>query len=224
MHNPGRGGSDFIFISVFSSHWDTSLDLIAQRTSLLLCVTFLEDTQSVFGWFLVDEPADLAIRRCFKVRTCGMCKLSREACSVVWRVPSTRNYMSSNIINTTWNSLLPLFFQNESNKCIVWPFAWVWKQNLRLLARRFTSNAVASLCWASAGAWKCHGETRANLSREPGPHGPGLGSGSSSILQGGADPEHGPRGPGDHHGGAADLQASQETGNGPNCEIRLVFE
>ena len=71
---------------------------------------------------------------------------------------------------------------------------------------------LLSLCCASAGAWKCHGEAGANFSREPGPHGPRLGSGAGSLLQGGADPEHGPRGQGDHHGGAADLQASQETG------------
>lgn len=68
-----------------------------------------------------------------------------------------------------------------------------------------------SLCWC-AGAWKLHGETGADLPRKPGAHGPGLGSGAGSLLQGGADPEHGPRGPGDHHGGAADMQAAQETG------------
>lgn len=64
----------------------------------------------------------------------------------------------------------------------------------------------------SVGPWKCHGEAGAHLPREPGPYGPRLGSGPSSLFQGGADPEHGPRGQGDYHGGAADMQASQKTG------------
>jgi len=67
------------------------------------------------------------------------------------------------------------------------------------------------------GAWKCYREAGAHLTGEPSPHGHRLGSGSGSVLQGGADSEHGTRGQGDHHGGAADLQASQKAGG---CSVR----
>ena len=64
----------------------------------------------------------------------------------------------------------------------------------------------------SAGSWKRHRKTGADLPGESSPHGSRLGSGASALFKGGTDPEHGPSGPRDHHGGAADLQASQEAG------------
>lgn len=88
--------------------------------------------------------------------------------------------------------------------------------------------SLLSLLCFFLGAWEFHGEAGANLPSEPSAHGPRIGSGASSLLQGGADPEHGPGGQGDHYGGTADLQASQETGLhiygcGLNLVVRLAL-
>lgn len=73
------------------------------------------------------------------------------------------------------------------------------------------------------GSWKCHGEARANLPREPCTYGSWFGSGASPFFQGRTDPEHGPCRQGDHYGGTADLQTSQKTGLHMNVMICSKF-